>query len=133
MTLLGPRSWLAEGDSGRPAASRASSGSPALPETADREPPRHPQEGAHLIRELVRKNGALQLRIFMDVGGGNGTLLAGILGVTPGPRGIVFDLPHVVERAQAHLAGTGVADRCTTVSGDFFKVGSGGGACFTPK
>jgi orsellinic acid C2-O-methyltransferase len=69
----------------------------------------------------------------MDVGGGNGTLLAGILGVTPGPRGIVFDLPHVVERAQAHLAGTGVADRCTTVSGDFFKEVSRGGDAYLLK
>jgi hypothetical protein len=57
----------------------------------------------------------------VDVGGGNGTLLAGILGVTPGPRGIVFDLPHVVERAQAHLAEVGVVDRCTAVGGDFFQ------------
>ena len=57
----------------------------------------------------------------VDVGGGNGTLLAGILGVTPGPRGIVFDLPHVVEREQAHLAEVGVADRCTAAGGDFFQ------------
>ena len=29
-----------------------------------------------------------------DVGGGNGALLAGILGANPGLRGLLFDQPH---------------------------------------
>ena len=62
--------------------------------------------------------------------GGNGTLLAGILRVTPGPRGIVFDLPHVVERAKAHLADEGVADRCTAVGGGFFREVPRGGDAY---
>jgi hypothetical protein len=57
----------------------------------------------------------------VDVGGGNGTLLAGILAATAGPRGIVFDLPHVAARAQARLAELSLADRCTAVGGDFFQ------------
>jgi hypothetical protein len=69
----------------------------------------------------------------VDVGGGNGTLLAGILGITPGPRGIVFDLPHVAERARAHLAEVGVADRCTAVAGDFFKEVPRGGDAYLLK
>jgi hypothetical protein len=69
----------------------------------------------------------------VDVGGGNGTLLAGILGVTSGPRGIVFDLPHVVQRAQAYLAEMGVADRCTAVGGDFFKEIPRGGDAYLLK
>jgi O-methyltransferase domain len=71
--------------------------------------------------------------IIIDVGGGNGTLLAGILSVTPGPRGIVFDLPHVVERAQPHLAEVGVADRCTAVGGDFFQDVPQGGDAYVLK
>jgi hypothetical protein len=35
----------------------------ALPESVNREPPRPPQEMAHLIREPVRKSGALTARI----------------------------------------------------------------------
>jgi orsellinic acid C2-O-methyltransferase len=69
----------------------------------------------------------------VDVGGGNGTLLAGILGVTRGSRGIVFDLPHVAERAQAHLAEVGVADRCTAVGGDFFRDVPPGGDAYLLK
>src|SRR6266508_4335226 len=57
------RSQRVEAESGPPPASRASWRSPAVPENADRELPRHPQEVAHLIGELVRKSGALQTRI----------------------------------------------------------------------
>jgi len=69
----------------------------------------------------------------VDVGGGNGTFLAVILGVTPGPRGVVFDLPHVAERAKAHLAEVGVADRCAAVGGDFFKEVPRGGNAYVLK
>jgi len=36
----------------------------------------------------------------MDVGGGNGLLLSAILTAHPGLRGVLADLPHVVERAR---------------------------------
>ncbi len=62
-----------------------------------------------------------QFRTVVDVGGGNGTLLAGILAATPGLRGIVFDLPHVAERARGRLAELGLADRSTAIGGDFFQ------------
>src|SRR5262245_20849030 len=48
----------------------------------------------------------------VDVGGGNGSLLAAVLAATPTARGAVFDLPHVVARAHAALEAAGVADRC---------------------
>jgi hypothetical protein len=72
-------------------------------------------------------------RMIVDVGGGNGTLLAGILRATAGPRGIVFELPHVAARAQAHIAELGVADRCTAVGGDFFREVPGGGDAYVLK
>jgi hypothetical protein len=56
----------------------------------------------------------------VDVGGGHGALLAAILTVTPAARGILFDLPHVVEGAGPFLTAAGVAERCTLVGGDFF-------------
>jgi hypothetical protein len=55
-----------------------------------------------------------------DVGGGYGTLLAAILQSNPSARGILFDVPHVIDAAQGFLNTTGVADRCTGVAGDFF-------------
>jgi len=57
----------------------------------------------------------------VDVGGGQGALLAGILAANPGVRGVLFDLPHVVAGAPAVLAGAGVSERCEIVGGNVFE------------
>jgi hypothetical protein len=57
----------------------------------------------------------------VDVGGGNGALLAGILDRHPTVRGVVFDQPHVVANARAFLAERGLADRCEVAAGSFFE------------
>ena len=59
--------------------------------------------------------------LLADIGGGSGTQLATILGRYPQMRGILFDMPHVVERAESSIEGAGVADRCRPVGGDFFQ------------
>ena len=65
----------------------------------------------------------------VDVGGGNGALLIGILKANPNLRGIVFDQPHAANRATAKIAAEGLSSRCQAVGGDFFKeVPSGAGA-----
>jgi hypothetical protein len=55
-----------------------------------------------------------------DVGGGNGALLIGILKANPALRGIVFDLPQVVQRAKEQVAAAGLTDRCQVIAGSFF-------------
>ncbi|MDN5919612.1 MAG: acetylserotonin O-methyltransferase [Pseudonocardia sp.] len=55
-----------------------------------------------------------------DIGGGNGTLLAGILAAHPDLRGILFDSPSGLGDADEVLTAAGVADRCETAGGDFF-------------
>jgi ubiquinone/menaquinone biosynthesis C-methylase UbiE len=55
----------------------------------------------------------------VDVGGGRGTLLAAILKACPRMRGILFDLPYVIEGARDTIDREGVADRCELVPGDF--------------
>lgn len=62
-----------------------------------------------------------KLQKIADVGGGNGSLLIGILNANPALRGIVFDRPHVVERAKPHVAAAGLAERCELVGGSFFE------------
>lgn len=57
----------------------------------------------------------------VDVGGGTGAFLAGILMANPGARGILFDQPEVVANASGLLTSGGVADRCAVVAGDFFE------------
>jgi hypothetical protein len=57
----------------------------------------------------------------VDVGGGHGHLLCTILKKYPGPKGVVFDSPHVAEGATPRIAEAGLADRCRAEGGDFFK------------
>ncbi len=57
----------------------------------------------------------------IDIGGGNGALLIGILKANPNLRGMVFDLPHAAGKARAKIAEAGVQSRCEAVAGDFFK------------
>jgi hypothetical protein len=60
-------------------------------------------------------------RRLVDVGGGNGTLLLGILNANPHLNGIVFDLPHAAEKARAKIAAAGLQSRCEAIGGDFFE------------
>lgn len=55
-----------------------------------------------------------------DIGGGNGAALAAVLAAHRGLRGVLFDLPTVVEGAAAVLSAAGVQERCDVIAGDFF-------------
>jgi hypothetical protein len=57
----------------------------------------------------------------VDVGGGKGGLLAAILKGYPALRGVLLDLPHVVEQSGPVLRAFGVADRCAVLGLDFFE------------
>jgi hypothetical protein len=63
----------------------------------------------------------------VDIAGGHGRLLAGVLEANLSMRAVLFDLPHVIEGAGDALAN--VRERVELVSGDFFaEVPSGGDA-----
>jgi hypothetical protein len=65
--------------------------------------------------------------VVVDVGGGLGTLLRAILTRNRGLNGILFDQPHVIERAQRECRDAEMVERCTMIAGDFFdEVPSGG-------
>jgi hypothetical protein len=57
----------------------------------------------------------------VDVGGSEGVLLAAILRANNSLRGVLFDIPVMLETAPDVLAARGLTDRCTVTSGDFFK------------
>ena len=69
----------------------------------------------------------------VDIGGGNGTLMADILRANPRLRGAIFDLPHVIARTTENLRQIGMADRCDTVVGDFFAAVPTGGDAYLLK
>jgi O-methyltransferase domain/Dimerisation domain len=92
---------------------------------------RHPDAsdafGAAMSAQTARMNRSLlasfdfgRFPTLVDVGGGRGTFLAALLASRPAMRGVLFDLPHVVERAGPVLAAAGAADRCELTAGDFF-------------
>jgi hypothetical protein len=55
-----------------------------------------------------------------DIGGSMGDLLTAILAEYPGTRGILFDLPEVVELARPAIAASQFADRVEIAGGSFF-------------
>jgi hypothetical protein len=73
------------------------------------------------------------LRTVVDVGGGNGALLIGILSAYPALHGTVIDRPEAVARARQQIASAGLVDRCDAVGGDFFKTVPSGGDAYMLK
>ncbi|RUT04218.1 methyltransferase [Dulcicalothrix desertica PCC 7102] len=57
----------------------------------------------------------------VDIGGGQGSLIAAILTKYPTMQGILFDQAPVLERAKPLLEAFGVANRCQLIAGDFFS------------
>ncbi len=62
----------------------------------------------------------------VDVGGGNGTILAAILEAHPGVRGRVLDLAPATAAAAERFAEAGLGDRAGTITGSFFDPMPGG-------
>jgi SAM-dependent methyltransferase len=56
-----------------------------------------------------------------DVGGGDGTLLAGVLAAFPGLTGVVYDTSEGLAQAPENLRRHGLTERCSLVAGDFFR------------
>ncbi|HEX9039181.1 MAG TPA: methyltransferase [Ktedonobacterales bacterium] len=67
----------------------------------------------------------------VDIGGGQGALIAAILRANPTLRGVLFDQPHVVKGALPALEDAGVAERCGRVGGDFFTSSYPAGDIYT--
>ena len=92
----------------------------------------HPEEASHFSEAMVGFHGAeppavaeaydfSAFKVVVDVGGATGNMLAAILSGHTGPRGVLFDRPHVVRDAPALLQARGVEARVTIEAGDFFE------------
>ncbi|MFQ6028223.1 MAG: methyltransferase [Dehalococcoidia bacterium] len=99
---------------------------------------RNPDARENFNRGMTSRSGREQMQFLddldlsgvakiVDVGGGEGGLLTAILQAHPGMRGVLFDLPEVVQGAEESMQSAGVAERCELVGGSFFdSVPSGG-------
>jgi hypothetical protein len=56
----------------------------------------------------------------MDVAGGHGALLRGVLNKYPAMRGVIIDLDHVIAGAKELPENKAIAHRCEFMSADFF-------------
>jgi 16S rRNA A1518/A1519 N6-dimethyltransferase RsmA/KsgA/DIM1 with predicted DNA glycosylase/AP lyase activity len=65
----------------------------------------------------------------VDVGGGDGGLIAALLKAQPRMKGVVFDAPHVVAGARQRIEREGLTERCEINGGDFFVSVPSGGEC----
>ncbi|QGV82462.1 methyltransferase [Streptomyces ficellus] len=68
-----------------------------------------------------------------DVGGGDGSVLAGILAAHPPLTGVVHDTQDGLAQAPKTLDRSGVADRCSLAPGDFFRSVPGGSDLYLIK
>jgi O-methyltransferase domain/Dimerisation domain len=104
----------------------------------------HPEEAAvfdaamtslssGVVDAVVRSYDFSGISVLVDVGGGEGELLAAILAANPYLRGILFDQLHVVGTAEALLERAGVADRCEVVGGSFFEAVPAGADAYLLK
>jgi hypothetical protein len=70
------------------------------------------------------------IKMIVDVGGADGTVLAAILTAHPQLRGVLFDLPHVISDGPRTLARHGVEDRAECAGGDFLESVPPGGDAY---
>lgn len=101
----------------------------------------HPEEASYFSEAMVGFHGAEPpavakaydfsgIKTVVDVGGATGNMLAAILSRHGGPRGVLFDRPHVVRDAPALLKARGVEGRVTIEAGDFFETVPAGGDAY---
>ncbi|MEU0336034.1 methyltransferase [Streptomyces sp. NPDC006193] len=76
------------------------------------------RSGEATMRPVVEALDLPRAATVADVGGGHGTLLSMLLDRHPGVRGVLFDLPRVVEGADERLVRGDLSGRCRVVGGD---------------
>lgn len=91
------------------------------------------QQTAASIEALLGSYDFAGVRQIVDVGGGHGALLVGVLKANPEMRAILFDLEEVIPSARAFLDRAGVINRCELIGGDFFEKVPAGGDLYVLK
>jgi hypothetical protein len=69
----------------------------------------------------------------IDVAGGNGSLIIPLLKISLETNAVLFDLPHVIERAKGRIEGEGLTERLELVGGNFFQTVPTGGDLYILK
>lgn len=123
-------------------------GKPAAPKVLGMDPweyyRKNPEEGEHFARAMSGTSAMAaqavlaaysfaDARKIVDVGGSHGSFVSAILQREPAASGVLFDLPQVVQGAEAPLAAAGLAGRVERVGGSFFESVPAGGDVYLLK
>ena len=83
--------------------------------------------------DVVAHYDVSRFRRIVDVGGGRGHLLAGLLESNPDASGVLFDQPDAATAGRHTLAARGLTPRADVVPGDFFAEVPAGGDLYVLK
>ncbi len=90
----------------------------------------HPQAAENVTKAMAGVSGAViegitdyydfsPYKNLVDIGGGNGALMFGVLKATPNSQGVVFDEPYVIEQTKLNIP-EDLKSKCTVEGGSFF-------------
>ncbi|HAA26488.1 MAG TPA: methyltransferase [Cyanobacteria bacterium UBA8553] len=88
---------------------------------------------AIVVEAVLESYDFSSLSTVVDIGGGQGSLIAAILKANSTLKGILFDQPSVIEEALPQLEAHSVIDRCAVVAGNFFESVPVGGDAYILK
>jgi hypothetical protein len=69
----------------------------------------------------------------VDIAGGHGSLLSAILKANPAMKGVLADMPAVIEGARRHFEASNLSDRCQVAPINFFESVPAGGDAYLMK
>lgn len=92
------------------------------------------QEASEYYGKLItNKYDFSSYKTIIDVGGGFGSFLVNILKANPNINGINFDLPSLMNDAEAYFKSEHLSERCCYISGSFFDSIPAGGDLYIFK
>ncbi|MFG3591031.1 methyltransferase [Bradyrhizobium sp. RDI18] len=74
-----------------------------------------------IVPKIVAAHDFAAACVVMDIGGGTGELIGGVLQRNPHLEGVAFDLARCEADARAHFDRLGIAGRCRFAAGSFFE------------
>jgi len=86
-----------------------------------------------IINELISHYDFSPYKKIIDVGGGKGHIICGILSAYPNATGTVFDLSSIKDLALEYINEKNLSDRCEVIIGDFFDSVPTGGDIYLLK
>ena len=85
------------------------------------------RRGSAQVKALLAAGVLPESGTVVDVGGGRGAMLSGVLRERPGLSGVLVDQPAVAREAEDTFAAAGLAERVRSVGADFFDAVPSGG------